>query len=151
MVNLLVQACCSAPWCPQICCRTLCVRYKIYWNGGKARRAMLKGADAASNDQLLLRFQTYCLYCVLVVKLSSSPPSQLLLLPRTLLPFIPPRPIPVPTCWAPTLPTPTFPRSAAPSRTNTENEPHTRRCVFTTRLRIWRLRAVPLLATVGGD
>ena len=42
------------------------------------------------------------------------------LLPRSLLPFISPKPIPVPTCWAPTLLPPTFPRS-----TSSVTSPHT--------------------------
>jgi hypothetical protein len=46
--------------------------------------------------------------------------ASLRLLPHALLPFIPPRPIPVPTCWAPTIPTPTLTRSISSLRTNIE-------------------------------
>jgi hypothetical protein len=44
------------------------------------------------------------------------------LLPCTLIPFIPPKPIPVPTCWAPTLPLLMFPRPSSSLVTSCIND-----------------------------
>jgi hypothetical protein len=52
--------------------------------------------------------------------------ASLRLLPRILTPFFPPKPIPVPTCWAPTLSLPTLPRLASSPVTLRTNNVSTR-------------------------
>ena len=52
--------------------------------------------------------------------------ASLRLLPRTFLPFVPPKPTPVPTCWAPMLPSPPFSRSTSSFITPLPNHDSTR-------------------------
>jgi hypothetical protein len=62
------------------------------------------------------------------------------LLPCTLIPFIPPKPIPVPTCWAPTLSLPMFPRPASSLATSCINDNPTREQTANTSLRAFARR-----------
>ena len=76
--------------------------------------------------------------------------ASLRLLPRSLLPFIPPKPIPVPTCWAPTLLPPTFPRSTSSVTSSHTHHESTQTQIADTSLRAFARRnspAQPVLAS----
>jgi hypothetical protein len=72
--------------------------------------------------------------------------ASLRLLPRMLTPFFPPKPIPVPTCWAPTLSFPTLPRLASPSATLRANNASTREKTANTSLRASACHSSPVQA-----
>ena len=76
--------------------------------------------------------------------------ASLRLLPSTFLPFISPKPIPVPTCWAPALSTPAYPCFTSPSSIPSDDNLSTREPTANTSPRAIARRNLPALTTLAG-
>lgn len=90
--------------------------------------------------QIALQLRFAVAFAITFTTASLLRAASLRLLPHTLLPFLPPKPIPVPTCWAPTLPSPTSPRFTSSFAPPPPNNDSTREQTADTSLRAFARR-----------